>query len=389
MTMRSTDLLPALRELPTSESRQRMSFRDMMTGLVGTDRAMYAAEFASAASLGMWYIFDDRSVLGINVPGTGINVDDNIATAYEAQYPVLAADHSLHEHWREMMERGQESMQGFINGLKGKVAEFNAREVLEAKGYTDVRLAPIPNQEGLDINALNPDGQHVSFQVKTGTSYSVSDVQDLMEEAPLDRHFAFGTEIHDKVVASGMDTGDRIVADIGSDYARVEGINDGLGTLSGNMVIDIPDGVVDIIPYAAVIVGGVRLIYSWVKTEKEFKAADRTTKNKIQVVQTLTLMSRMGITTVLATVGGMGGAVAGSAVPGIGNAVGGIGGTVVGAGMAMYLNRHLQPRMLDLALDITGLTHDDLFYYKNKPRVDAVARAFQAKAGELAAAAGF
>ena len=33
MTMSSTALLPALRELPTSESRERMSFQGMMTGL--------------------------------------------------------------------------------------------------------------------------------------------------------------------------------------------------------------------------------------------------------------------------------------------------------------------------------------------------------------------
>ena len=39
----------------------------------------------------------------------------------------------------------------------------------------------------------------------------------------------------------------------------------------------------------------------------------------------------------------------------------------------MYLNKHLQPHMLDLALNITGLTHDDLFYYKNKQRIDDTA----------------
>lgn len=186
-----------------------------------------------------------------------------------------------------------------------------------------------------------------------------------------------------------MNTGDRIVTDIGSDYARVEGTTDGLNTLSANNGIDIPDGVVEIVPYAAVIVGGARLIYSALKTEREFKAADRTTKNQIQVVQTLTLMSRMGIPTVLATVGGMGGATAGSSVPGIGSVIAGVGGTVIGAGMGMYLNRHLQPHMLDLALNITGLTHDDLFYYKNKTRIDETASRFRTRAGELAAAPGF
>ncbi len=374
MTMRSTDLLPALRELQTSESLERASFRGMVAGLVGTDRAMYAAEFTSAISFSLWGVFDR------------VNVDDNLATAYKAQYPGLAADHSLHEQWQEMMERGPESIQGFVNGLKGKVAEFGAQERLEAQGYTDINLATAPNQEGWDINAIDPDGQDVLVQVKTGTSYSASDIQGLIEEAP-DNFFALGTETYDKVVASGMDTSQ--IIDIGPDHARVEGITDGLETLSANMGIDIPDGVVDIIPYAAVIVGGARLIYSALKTEREFKAADRTTRNRIHVVQTLTLMSRMGITTVLATVGGIGGAAAGSSVPFIGNAVAGIGGTVIGAGMGMYLNKHLQPHMLDLALNITELTHDDLFYYKNKSRIDEAASRFQTRARELAASPGF
>ena len=125
------------------------------------------------------------------------------------------------------------------------------------------------------------------------------------------------------------------------------------------------------------------MVYSVLQTEKQFSAADRTTKNKIQVVQSLTLMSRMGVTTVLATVGGVGGTAAGSAIPGVGNLIGGIAGTIVGAGVGMYLNKNLEPHMLDLALDITGLTRDDLFYYKNKERVDEVALSFRQTAIEL------
>ena len=51
----------------------------------------------------------------------------------------------------------------------------------------------------------------------------------------------------------------------------MEGIEDGLETLSANEGIDIPDGIVDIVPYAAAIVGGARLIYGVLKTEREFK----------------------------------------------------------------------------------------------------------------------
>ena len=380
--MRSTDLLPALRELPNSESRQRMSFRDMMTGLVGTDRAMFAAEFTSAVSVGLWAVFGR------------VNVDDDITRAYATRWRILADDHSLHEQWRTLVDSGEGvgENEWFFNGLKGQLAEFEAQERVEALGYTNVELAPTSNQEGWDISAVDEDGREVLTQVKTGTSLSEGGFRDLMVENPDIDIWAVGTEIYDKAVRaveSVPDMVDRTVIDLGPDYALVGGTTDGLDTLSANMGIDIPDGVVDIIPYAAAIMAGARLIYSVVKTEKEFKAADRTTKNRIQVVQTLTLMSRMGVTTVLTTVGGVGGVAAGSTIPGVGNIVAGFGGSGVGAVMGMYLNKRLKPRMLKLALNITGLTHDDLFYYKNKQRIDDVAQAFQARAGELAAAPGF
>ena len=200
-----------------------------------------------------------------------------------------------------------------------------------------------------------------------------------------DVHYLVSAEIHAKISEDAPELVDRLT-DIGSAEDLEGSIQEGLNLLSANEGIDIPDGAVEMIPMAGAILAGAQLIYSVLKTEKEFKAADRTTKNRVQVVRTLTLMSRKGVSTVLATVGGMGGVAVGSSVPLIGNAVAGIAGTVGGAATGMYLNKHLQPHMLDLALDISGLTHDDLFYYKNKPRIDAVARSFQRSARELAAA---
>lgn len=384
MTLQSSNLLPALRELPGGKSDEYKSFRDHITSMVNMDKAMHGAEFASAVSTGLWFIFSDRSVAGINIPGTGINVDDRLFEAYEAQYPRLAADHSLHEHWQEMVDRGPDSMEGFINGLKGKVAELDAKEQLQQRGYTNVEIHSDSNHPISDISAINPDGEPVIISVKTGTSYTAGDIEGWMAEDP-DVLFALGSELHQKAADAGIDTADSVIADIGQDYARVEGTTDGLNTLSDNMGINVPDGVVDIIPYAAAIMAGARLVYRVIKTEKEFKAADRTTKNKIQVVQSLTVMSRFGVTSVLAAAGGAGGTAVGSIIPGPGNLIGGVVGSFAGAGMGMYLNRHLQPHMLNLALNITGLTNDDLFYYKNKTRIDAVALNFRKIAGELVA----
>ena len=41
--------------------------------------------------------------------------------------------------------------------------------------------------------------------------------------------------------------------------------------------------------------------------------------------------------------------------------------------------------MLNLALNITGLTNDDLFYFKNEVRIDGVAVSYRYASRELAA----
>ena len=213
------------------------------------------------------------------------------------------------------------------------------------------------------------------WQVKNVGADQAGDIQQLMVENT-DVNFALNSEVHDRIAESAPELAERML-DTGP-MIEIDGMGDGLTTLSDNLGIDIPDGAVDIILYAAAIVGAARLIHSVIQTERTFKEADRTTTNKIHVVQTLTLMSRMGITTLLAAAGGAGGTALGSIIPGVGNLVGGIGGTLTGAGIGMYLNRHLQPHMLGLALDIVGMEEDDLFYFKNKGRIDEVAMSMRA-----------
>ena len=363
MSVKSADLLPALRELPGEPSGERKSFREIVSDLASSDRALYAAEATAAASFALWGIFDR------------VNVDDNLFEAYRRQYPNLAENHSLHDRWIEMIQSGEGSMEGFVNGLKGKMAELNAAETLERNGYSDVAIAPNPNQPAWDVSATSPDGEAALFQVKTGAAERAGEVESLMADAP-DVQFLVSSEIYDRISERSPDVLD-MLGDIGSDYELAEGAKESLDILSENMGLDIPDGLGDLIPYAGAIIAGARLIYGVMQTEKRFSAADRTAKNKIQVVQTLTIMSRMGISTVLATAGGMGGSAAGSAVPFVGSLIGGIAGTAAGAGIGMYLNSRLEPRMTDLALDITGLTGDDIFYYANKERVDHLALSFR------------
>ena len=389
MSMKSLDLLPALQVLPQDESAERKSFRDMIVGLVNTDRTMYAAEFASATSFGLWPLFAGTPLTD------GVNVDDatreTIKLAHELKFK--SESRSVWEHHQDALNNPETYDNTFMNNLKAGVAEIHYADELNQAGG-NIEPASRNNQPGWDLHGTGLEGNYTQIQVKTGGSISARDIQEHMDKYPLGHedyadHYAMGTELYDKVQQSGIDVGERTLADIGSDYALVDGMKDALDTLSGNMGIAIPDGVVDVIPYAPAIVGGVRLIYGVLKTERDFKAAERTTRNQIQVVQTLTLMSRIGVATVLASTGGMVGGTAGSAIPGVGNFVAGTAGTVIGAGAGMYLNKHLRPHMLEIALNITGLTEDDLFYYKNKQRIDDIAGIFQTRATELTAAPGF
>ena len=384
MTMESTNLLAALRELPAGESGQTNSFRETITGIVSMDRAMYAAEFASSVSFGMWAIFDR------------VNVDDRLLAAYESRWPSMSENISLYDKVQEMAESGQLSEPGnwLYSDLKGKLAEFEAKDWLDSNGFKEIKFPPTENNPVWDISAISPDGEPVLISVKTGAinegtgiaDYGRKVISEMDANPTID--FMVGEEIYETIEQLRPDLVERIIANVGPDYELLQGITDGLDTLSSNLGIDVPDGVADIVPYAGGIIAGARLVYSVIKTEKEFKAVDRTTKNKIQVIQSLTIMSRIGITTALATAGGMGGGAVGSVVPGVGNLVGGIVGSLGGAGMGMYLNRHLQPHMLNLALNITGLTNDDLFYYKNKVRIDNVALSYKTQAKALAAPAG-
>ena len=142
MTMQSSNLLPSLQELPGGESGQHSSFRDHITGIVSMDRAMYAAEFATVSSAGMWGIFSQ------------VNVGDKLFDAFEAQYTRISEDQSLYEYSQQKLEEGPKSWERFIDQFKGKVAEFDAKDLLKSDGYFNVEIHPNPNNEGWDISAI-------------------------------------------------------------------------------------------------------------------------------------------------------------------------------------------------------------------------------------------
>ena len=378
MGMKPLGLIPALKKLPGKRrsfreaieawwepqraANHRYRFcRETIEDLRAGEPALAAGEAVAAASIALWGIWDR------------VNVPDSLIQAYEAQYPREAAEQSLFPKWQEVQADGPDAAKGFISGLKGKLAEIRAAEMLEQAGYTDVNIAHRPNQDTWDISAVNEAEERVSFQVKTGAEGYAGDVVSDMAGAE-NVEFLVSSEIAAKIIEGDPGYVDRMT-DIGPDYELVVEVQDGLETLADNQGLDMPDSVGEAIPYLGGILVAGRLTHTALKSEGEFKDADRTTKNRIHVVRTLTMMSRFGITAVLTSAG----AVVGSTL-GVGGAiVGGTAGLIVSLG----LNKILRPRILDRALNVTELTRDDLFYYRNKRRIDQTGLAFRERAEEL------
>ncbi|MDE0105868.1 MAG: hypothetical protein OXN89_26105 [Bryobacterales bacterium] len=297
--MKSLDLIPDLEKLP-GDHRHR-SFRETIGDLRAGESTLMAGEAVAAASFSLWGIWDK------------INVPDSLIQAYEAQYPGEAAKQSLLENWQEVQARGADAANGFISGLKGKLAEIRAAEMLEQEGYSDVNIARSSNQSTWDISAVNEVGEPVFFQVKSGAEGYASDVASDMAETEVE--FLVSSEIAAKIIGSDPGYADRLT-DIGPDYELVVDVQDGLETLADNQGLDIPDSIGEAIPYVGGVIVAGRLINTALKSEGEFKDVDRTTKNRIHVLRTLTMMSRFGITTVLTSAGAAGGSTLGFGLPG-------------------------------------------------------------------------
>ena len=194
-----------------------------------------------------------------------------------------------------------------------------------------------------------------------------------MEEAPEEVLFALSNELYQKVLQVRPEAANRL-EDTGIEITEfTEDVNSGLRTLAGNMGIDVPDSIGEMLPYVGEIVLAIRLITQLVSTESELSGVEISDRARVHGIRTLTMMSRFGVTQVCALAGSTGGGAAGSAVaPGVGTAAGATAGAIGGAGASILLNRVLEPRMEEVAIRIMGGDREEVFYLMNKSAIDTI-----------------
>ncbi len=361
--MESLALLEDLRKLPVGDEAEGYSHETAVSKLRGTDKDTFALGVAQAAEevLEAFYRFG--------------NVRDVLKEAHARAFTDVSKTQSLHEHYAERLDSGEQSLGGFISNLKGKVAELESVERLEERfpGY-NFEVAQNPNQEVWDVIGKGPEGaEDVLVQVKVGELDYTRDVIQSMEEAPEHVYFELSKELHAKVLELQPDAADRLLNSGIEITPFTEDVESGLGTLANNSGIDVPDSIGEMLPYVGEVVLGIRLIAQMVSTEGELTGVEVSERTRIHAIRTLTMMSRFGVTQVCAWAGGAAGGAAGTTVaPAVGTLAGSAAGAIGGAGAAMLLNRLLEPRMEDVAIRIMGGDREEVFYLMNKSAIDGV-----------------
>ena len=364
MTMQSLDLLSELRKLPPAVDASALNHDETVSRIRGMDRDHFAIEVSLATEEAMEALFQAR------------NVPDELKEAFGRAFSDVAENSSLHERYKEMIEKGPSSETGFVSALKGKVAELKTESALEERfPGGDFELAESATQQGWDVIGRFPDRPDIFVQVKAGSKEYASKTVDAMQADP-DNRFAVSSEIYDRIAETHPELLARIVHELGPAAELTEDVKDGLGKLADNMGVDVPDSIGGALPFVGEVVIGMRLIWDMVKTERELADVALTDRTRVHGIRALALGSRFGINQVCMWAGGAAGTAAGSAIPGIGNVAGGLVGVFGGLGGGIALNRLLQPRIEDVATKLVGGDTDDIFYLMNKAEIDELGRSF-------------
>jgi len=300
----------------------------------------------------------------------GFNVEDEVFEAYGLANPNLSIDTSLYE--KVLEEQGTEGIAGLISNLKGKLFEIELEGNLESMypGY-DFSIAEKANQPIWDLIGEGPDGTEILVQAKMVNSESASDIYQRMIDNP-DVFFATSNEVREKVLENSPELADQFIPVDVNNLEFTDQVGSELDQLLENAGIDVPDDIADVVPIVGEIVIGLRLLYELSQVKKNFGTVKIDDKRRIKGLKAIMLLSKFGVTAVVATIGAAGGS---AIFPGVGTVLGGVGGAVAG----MVINKKIKPRLHEFALYLLDMTEEDLIYFRNKKNIDEIAKRFNSR----------
>jgi len=195
--MESIRLIDKLEDIPVNSKYADIDIYEMTDVLHTKETTDCFIETAFAVEIGMIQLFNSR------------NIPDNLFEAYNSSFS--NSEMSLYEHYKEILGRGEDSVLGFINNLKGKFFEYELPEKLK-EIYPDhnFKIVTNPTQPVWDIEAINSDGiTDFLVQAKMWQEENAKNLQGIMESNP-DVLYAVSNEIRNKILDSSPELAERL-----------------------------------------------------------------------------------------------------------------------------------------------------------------------------------
>lgn len=162
------------------------------------------------------------------------------------------------------------------------------------------------------------------------------------------------------------------ILDMNLDFSFVTDSMEEIENVMSNMMgIDLPEGL-DLLPGASELILGIRLLLDIKAVNKEFTGMPNDKKKNIMAAKALVTISKFGVTTTLTSIGAIAGGAVGAHFAGIGAAITGPAGAIAGGFAARKINKTIAPHAQDIAYQLLDLNKVDIFYFKNKVRIDDI-----------------
>ena len=286
--MQSIEVLPDFEQVPLRAEHGRYGYEEVVKRSGRMRNGLFAIEVAAGIEGVLSALVATRNVSDANVPA-------DLLEAYRLASPEVAAEVPLHEEYNEMVERGPESVGGFISNVKGKLAELRVQDHLQQE-FPDYSfgIAADQNQPVWDILSTSPDGTETLIQVKIGGEEYAGEVITQIQDNP-DVLFAVGNEIRAAVLEEYPELSDQFIDLDLSNYELTGEVGQDLELLADSSGIDVPDEIIGLIPYATEIVLGIGLLVEIAKTELDFKRVAMDDRNRVHAMKALVLFQRFGI----------------------------------------------------------------------------------------------
>jgi hypothetical protein len=154
-------------------------------------------------------------------------------------------------------------------------------------------------------------------------------------------------------------------------FIFLTGSMDELENVMEQMGIELPEGL-DFLPGASELILGVRLLLDIKKVNNDFVGISTDKKINIAAAKALVIMSKFGVSITLVSIGTAAGGAGGGMLGGVGAIIGAPLGAITGGITAGYINKKIAPYAQELSYKLLKLEKEDLFYYKNKMRIDEI-----------------